>query len=300
MFLIACILFFIPLIVLVSLAFRRFPNKLHWISNVLAMTATLCFLWLNARWDILSMYFRMLLPLLLLVAIYMAYRRIRVPEKPWSRAANISTHAVNLVLIVLMSGISWKILIGYPTPAAVIDLASPLRGSNFVVLHGGASPLINGHYWITPQNYALDILGQDRLGRSATAFSDRKELGAYPIFSAPLYSPCDGTVMLAVDEFADQRPPKTDRENLAGNHVMIACKGVEIVLAHMKKDSIRVQPGEKVTTNTVLGEVGNTGNTSEPHLHIHAETASDSNEILDGKGVAFTIDGRFLVRGSRL
>ncbi|WP_425492702.1 M23 family metallopeptidase [Lysinibacillus agricola] len=48
--------------------------------------------------------------------------------------------------------------------------------------------------------------------------------------------------------------------------------------------------GEKVKEGQILGKVGNSGNTSDPHLHIHAEK--------DGKGVAITFNDRFLVRNS--
>jgi murein DD-endopeptidase MepM/ murein hydrolase activator NlpD len=71
-----------------------------------------------------------------------------------------------------------------------------------------------------------------------------------------------------------------------------------VLLAHLQKDSVNVSAGDTVTTATLLGKVGNTGNTSEPHLHLHAERDGEPGEILDGTAVPITIDGRFLVRGS--
>ena len=58
-----------------------------------------------------------------------------------------------------------------------------------------------------------------------------------------------------------------------------------------------MQVGDSVTTKTTLGKVGNTGNTSEPHLHIHAERGGEPGVILDGVAVPFTIAGQFLTRG---
>lgn len=58
----------------------------------------------------------------------------------------------------------------------------------------------------------------------------------------------------------------------------------------MKKGSIVVAEGEEVKTGQLLGKVGNSGNTSEPHLHIHAEK--------DGKGIPITFNDRFLVRNN--
>jgi murein DD-endopeptidase MepM/ murein hydrolase activator NlpD len=68
-------------------------------------------------------------------------------------------------------------------------------------------------------------------------------------------------------------------------------------LAHLKKGSIKVNVGDVVNTNTLIGQVGNTGNTSEPHLHLHVEKGGAKNTILNGKAVPFTINNQFLVRG---
>lgn len=58
----------------------------------------------------------------------------------------------------------------------------------------------------------------------------------------------------------------------------------------MQKGSIVVKEGDEIKTGQALGKVGNSGNTSEPHLHIHAEK--------DGLGVPITFNNRFLVRNS--
>ncbi len=55
-----------------------------------------------------------------------------------------------------------------------------------------------------------------------------------------------------------------------------------------------------MTTNTLLGQVGNTGNTSEPHLHLHVEKGGETNTILNGVAVPFTINEQYLVRGDVL
>ncbi|MND00911.1 Peptidase family M23 [compost metagenome] len=71
------------------------------------------------------------------------------------------------------------------------------------------------------------------------------------------------------------------------------------MLAHLREGSVSVSEGQLVSTQTRLGEVGNSGNTSEPHLHIHAKRGA-RGDILDGEAVPFTIDGRYLVRGDVL
>jgi len=205
--------------------------------------------------------------------------------------------STSILLIVFMSGFNWFSFRGYAVPEGTVDLSSPLRGGRYVVLHGGASPFTNGHFRVRPQNYALDILGLNVLGMRANILGDRSDLKSYSIFGTDLYSPCAGTVAVAVDEYEDLIPPATDPEHLAGNHVLIECEGIEVLLAHMKQGSLRVGVGDAVTVKTVLGQVGNTGNTSEPHLHLHAEQEGEPGVILDGKAVPITIEGRFLVRG---
>jgi hypothetical protein len=65
-----------------------------------------------------------------------------------------------------------------------------------------------------------------------------------------------------------------------------------VELAHLQRRSVRVAAGDPVTAGTPLGLVGNSGNTSEPHLHVHAETDA-------GEGVPMTFEGRFLIRNDR-
>ena len=83
-----------------------------------------------------------------------------------------------------------------------------------------------------------------------------------------------------------------------GNSVFIHCESdITVVLAHMKPASVRVAAGD------VLGAVGNSGNTSEPHLHLHAvrgRVADPQHALADAEPVPLSIDGRFLVRNDRL
>jgi murein DD-endopeptidase MepM/ murein hydrolase activator NlpD len=78
---------------------------------------------------------------------------------------------------------------------------------------------------------------------------------------------------------------------------LIESEGIEILLAHLKRGSIKVNVGDTVNTNTLIGQVGNTGNTSEPHLHMHVERGGAMKTILNGTSVPFTINKQFLVRG---
>lgn len=106
-------------------------------------------------------------------------------------------------------------------------------------------------------------------------------------------------VVTAVDGLPDHDPPATDTVNLAGNHVVIECQSVAVALAHLQSGSVAVGAGDAVTTGQPVGLVGNSGNTSEPHLHIHAVRAS-SGSILEGEGVPLLFEERFPVRNTLL
>jgi murein DD-endopeptidase MepM/ murein hydrolase activator NlpD len=94
----------------------------------------------------------------------------------------------------------------------------------------------------------------------------------------------DGVVEAAHDGVADRSPvravpdmiatafrggwPFGDMASVAGNHIVVRCEAGDIVLAHLRRGSVRVRAGDRVTTGEVLGEVGNSGNSVAPHLHL--------------------------------
>ncbi|HYO97165.1 MAG TPA: M23 family metallopeptidase, partial [Polyangiaceae bacterium] len=87
---------------------------------------------------------------------------------------------------------------------------------------------------------------------------------------------------------------------VAGNHVELRCGAYHVVLAHLQRGSVAGEVGARVNVGARLGVVGNSGNTSEPHLHIHAVSARAADReqwLWKGSGVPLTFGGRFLVRG---
>jgi murein DD-endopeptidase MepM/ murein hydrolase activator NlpD len=64
------------------------------------------------------------------------------------------------------------------------------------------------------------------------------------------------------------------------------------------KGSVLVRPGDRVQAGQPLACVGNSGNTTEPHLHIHAKRGDKPDSILDGEGMPMRFGGRWLIRNS--
>ena len=286
----------LPAFLLVGLWRGAFRSRPEWLLNVLAVSAALLFVFLTARWDFTSYYLRFVLPVLLAAAAYISYRRTNRLHGE-RRKLKLSVALTNAAVLLAFSGLSVIVLWGYDVPEGAIQLASPLRDGTYYIGGGGNNRFINNHQVHEPQKFALDIVRLNALGNRASGLSpDDPE--RYAIFGDTVYSPCSGPVIRAVDGLPDLRPPEKDPDNLAGNHVVLACGGVKVILAHLKQGSVAVTSGMRVNEGDVLGQVGNSGNTSQPHLHLHAEWGGEPEEILTGEGVPIELGGRFLVRNS--
>jgi murein DD-endopeptidase MepM/ murein hydrolase activator NlpD len=87
---------------------------------------------------------------------------------------------------------------------------------------------------------------------------------------------------------------------MAGNHVAINCGEFFLILAHLRQGSIAVAAGDTVKAGDILGQMGNSGNSSEPHLHLHAQRGLPEQARLAGEPLWLTIDNRFMVRNDTL
>lgn len=286
----------IPMVLIGTIALSRQPSRFHWLITVIALGMVIAYLLMSARWDISSLYLRVAIPFAFLVAATVGYRKIRKNDE-FGRFQAAVYWTTNLGVIVLMSGYLWFSIRGHMAPVGVVDITAPLQES-FVVLSGGGSPFTNSHFRVRPQNFALDIVGVNAFGNRASLLGNSRDLGSYVIYGSQIVSPCNGRISAIVNDLPDHIPPDGDRINPAGNHVLIECGDFEVLLAHIQPNSITVTIGDIVSSGAPLGRVGNSGNTTEPHLHIHAERGGEPGIILDGEAVAITIAGRYLVRNS--
>ena len=183
-------------------------------------------------------------------------------------------------------------------------LAFPLMDGTFQIVNGGSNSLLNAHFATLEgerfrpfrgQSYAVDIVQINRFGLRANGIQPA-DPAQYVIFGSPVYAPCAGTVIETENGREDMPPPQTDRANLTGNHALLDCGEFLVLLAHFKKGSVVVSTGQTVEIGQLLGQVGNSGNTGEPHLHIHAQRRGTQAASLNGEPVWVIFDGAFLVR----
>jgi Peptidase family M23 len=159
-----------------------------------------------------------------------------------------------------------------PSDPVVIDL--PLAGEWYVI-HGGRSDLINAHYpsslpLIGPEQAdALDVI-QVQNGRSFSG--DSKQLTSYLAFGQPVLAPGDGIITDLTDTLPDLPIGTSDNTHLEGNYLVLDLGGQRyVMLAHLKQGSARVAVGDKVKRGQPIAQVGNSGDTSEPHLHLQIQ-----------------------------
>jgi Peptidase family M23 len=218
------------------------------------------------------------------------------------------------VSVVLL--IAWGVIIGeawrghQPPAIASVQLAFPLKGGDLIIANGGSKLLLNAHQdtldisvprhrlW-QGQSYGIDIAALRPVGITSDGFQP-KDPKRYAIFGRPVHAPCSGTVTALRDGRRDLDVPYVDSKVMEGNHIILRCNGVEVVMAHLKRGSIRVQPGQQIEVGQHIAAAGNSGMSDEPHLHIHAQMPSTKRAPFSGPPVAMFFNGRFLARNDRI
>jgi hypothetical protein len=176
-------------------------------------------------------------------------------------------------------------------------LGPPLVGEGYVaadgccdsIRHVRAALPIDGRLHVA-QRYAIDWERIDDDDRLVTG--DLSDPENYVIYGDDVLAVADGEVVAAVDRFADQVPGALP-EGLAfneadGNHVILRiADGIYVLYAHLGRGSVTVAAGDRVRRGQVIGSVGNTGNTTAPHLHLHV---MDGPSALSADGLPYVFE----------
>ena len=175
-------------------------------------------------------------------------------------------------------------------------LRLPFEGEWFI-FWGGRTLKQNYHAATVDQRFAYDILIM-RDGK--THEGDGKKNEDYYCFGLPLVAPGDGVVAAAGDGVEDNVPGQMNPKQALGNHVILEHGNGEFsLMAHFQKGTVKVKKGDRVKAGQLLGLCGNSGNSSEPHLHYHLQTTAIP---FAGKGLPvqfldYVADGEPVARG---
>lgn len=177
------------------------------------------------------------------------------------------------------------------------DLRLPFDGEWFV-FWGGRDIESNYHAVDPAQRFAYDFVVHGEDGQSYSG--DPELLESYHCWGREILAPADGQVVGIVYDLPDLPIGEADPQNPAGNHVILALAENEFAfLAHLQQGSVTVQQGDEVSQGDVIGLCGNSGNTSEPHLHFHLQTTPDltAGEGLPAQFQNYLADGEPVERG---
>lgn len=204
---------------------------------------------------------------------------------------------------------------GLPVPTTITDrggfarvdlrapavLGPPLRGPGWIALgsccdgpHRRSIQPVNGKLYLG-QRFAIDWNGVDSESRFLVGDPDLNT--SWTFYAKPVIAVADARVVAAVDRFPDQIPNHPDPVTLPqadGNHVILALgHGRFAFYAHLKPDSVRVKPGQRVRRGQLIGLLGNSGSSSGPHLHFHVMNGPSP---LASDGLPYVFD-RFRLSG---
>lgn len=184
--------------------------------------------------------------------------------------------------------------------------ALPLKGSWMIA----AGPSLIGHHrWGSVQEFAFDFI---RTGKDQSSFkNDATQLEDFYCFGEPVYAIENGVIVSArdgIEESPDnlKKPGESEEdfikrivpyqnslmskgfEYVFGNHVVIRHSNNEYSnYFHLKNGSVEVKKGDVVKKGQLIGQIGHSGNSTEPHLHFHV---SDGPDIIHARSIPVVFD----------
>jgi len=185
-------------------------------------------------------------------------------------------------------------------PAPLIG--PPLEGTGWIAFNGCCKEIphrragipVNGMLYVS-QRFAIDWVKMDANSQQSNGDSSKNE--NWPTYGQKAIAVADAKVVSVLDglpeRVANALPTDTTMQNVTGNHVVLDLgRGYYAFYAHLQPGSLKVRVGDRVKRGQVLALVGNSGNTSAPHLHFHV---SDGMGPLSSQGLPYLIDS-FVVK----
>ncbi|MEZ6186551.1 MAG: M23 family metallopeptidase [Planctomycetota bacterium] len=191
-----------------------------------------------------------------------------------------------------LSGLSLRPEIVAPPVARSQPLRLPFA-ETWTVTWGGATEADNYHVTNPQQRRAADLGITDAEGKTHQGDGTRNE--DYYCYGKPILAAGTGRVVFAIDGVPDNVPGQLNGYMALGNAVFVDHgDGTFALYAHLIPGSLEVAAGDALEPGQRLGRCGNSGNSSEPHLHFHLQ---DAQPVHTGWGVEPVFRGVELTRG---
>ena len=309
----------IPILMCVWLWRSNPGSRADWLGRALLCGSYGLLVYLAGSWHLMpSYYLRYLVAVLVATCLLRSSLKARwVPLWVRKTRAGRIRYTVLLALGVALLALDAVAVRGRWYQGEPIRLAFPLKGGTYYAWNTGGTWILNGHrvdvtavyYDVTrAMQYAVDVVRIEGFGTIAPGFLP-DDPDRYYSFGDTLYSPCDGRVLEVVNGHPDMSLSETiaDSRHRArmvrigrgseiappvGNNIVLEHSGTKVFMTHLMKGSILVEPGDTVQVGQRLAQIGTSGPTFAPHLHIHAVRGRSA---WSGTGVPIVFDGRFLV-----
>lgn len=258
----------------------RFRSVLRWIVPVTVGLLLLLFwgLFLSGGmqairgWWLLSLFGLFVAPLMFLIVVVYA-----LVKRRFSGPIGVT---LGLALLALWPGawllnlltITFPVSLEETGPSATVRLPS---NELLRVGWGGDYVGVNYHAAFPEQRWAYDLMVEPAVHGSL-------KLEDYGCYGTPVVAPVTAYVHDAIDGEPDQEPGKVspDVKDATGNSVVLRLEtGTYLIIGHLKQGSVRVRGGDRVMEGELIGLCGNSGNTSEPHIHIHHQRQDPKGRI---------------------
>jgi hypothetical protein len=277
--------------------------------QLLVLISYTAFIFLMGSWVFASFYVRYLVLILTIAAAILVLLNItRLPFFVTPHFLGWMGYGAGVVFVVVMVYLSVGAVRAYFYNESPVNLAFPLKQGTYAVFEGGngrVSTLMNYHFGASmhkgartnlSMRYAVDITKLKSWGSDAVGFFPSQN-EKYAIFNQVVYSPCDGEVADIEDQWPNETPWVGKPPYNVGNHILITSNDFGVLMGHLQKGSLLVKMGDKVMKGQPIAKTGNSGWTTQPHLHIQAMRKS-AGSFWGWEGLPIFFDGRNPVKNS--
>jgi hypothetical protein len=299
----------VPLILILWTWRRSYASITALSLQALVLLSYTTFIFLMGSWVFASFYLRY--AILILAAAVVIRSLMRVGNLPFFVTPHFLGWIAYCAGVVITAALLYLVVGAIRShfyDETPVNLAFPFKNGTYAVFEGGngrVSSLMNYHYGASihqgartnlSMRYAVDITKLTRWGNDADGFLPTQN-DKYAVFNQVVYSPCDGEVSHVEDKWPNETPWTGSPPYNVGNHVLITSDDFGVLMGHLQKGSILVKTGDRVKKGQPVARTGNSGWTSQPHLHIQAMRKS-TGLFWGWEGIPIFFDGKNPVKNS--
>ena len=299
----------VPLILIVWTWRRSYASITALSIQVLVLMSYTAFIFLMGTWVFASFYLRYAILILTIAVIIRSL--MRVGNLPFFVTPHFLGWVAYCAGVVITAGLLYLVagsIRSHFYDEAPVNIAFPFKHGTYGVFEGGngrVSSLMNYHFGASmhrgartnlSMRYAVDITKLTPWGNDANGFLPTQN-EKYAVFNQVVYSPCDGEISDVEDKWPNETPWTGNPPYNVGNHVLITSDDFGVLMGHLQKGSILVKTGDRVKTGEPVARTGNSGWTSQPHLHIQA-MRKGTGLFWGWEGIPIFFDGKNPVKNS--